>query len=265
MIRFDDIDDWFPKLAEALAPHVSPSLLERVRASGDDPDEAPQRILLGGPEREQIIDATLGWIRQQDIAGYHGTRLTDAEVKDVLKNGLVPLQAAQRTARLTRALRVHPRWLEVSGTLSNVLEAHSGLNGAAGSRENQVHLTLSRAGLTDGFNHYLLHGAEFDKHVAYAMLGDEGVSLLAHDGTARVIEFSVPGDDALRAAHPIFSIDDVRRSGEVPNIVNEFLDSWSIRQADAEFQCSALQVDCGMVFRGTVLPRWIERIDTLTD
>jgi len=117
--------------------------------------------------------------------------------------------------------------------------------------------------LTNGFNHYITHGAEFDQHVAHALLGSEGKELLQLDGKARVIRFAVPGSIALDAAHPYFSVADLRANGDVPNIVDEFLKAWSYRVAHPGFQTRTLQVDCGLVFRSTVSGSWIREIETL--
>jgi hypothetical protein len=178
--------------------------------------------------------------------------------------GLIPLKAEERRPRLIRALSLHPRWQVVADQLDAAIQSH-GRGGEARLREERVHLTLSRAGLTVGFNHYLTHGSEFDQHVAYALLGPDGEELLARDGKPRVIQVAVPGHLALDAAHPHFSIDDVRARGDVPNLVNEFLEAWSYRLAHPGFQSRTLEIDCGMVFRSTVPADWIIGFDTLTE
>ncbi len=43
-----------------------------------------------------------------------------------------------------------------------------------GRREGQVHLTLSPAGLVNGFNHLLCEVAEIAVHIATELLGPEG-------------------------------------------------------------------------------------------
>jgi hypothetical protein len=42
----------------------------------------------------------------------------------------------------------------------------------------KVHQTVSPAGLTRSFNHYLTHGSEFDLMVAQHFLGTDGKALL---------------------------------------------------------------------------------------
>lgn len=264
MIDFDDIDDWAPKLAAALSPHVPDSIGPKLAAAALEFVEDARDLLFDLAGRDAVIDAALDWIRSTKIVGYHGSRLTDEEIASVRSSGLIPLKAEARRLRLIRALSSHSRWHEVLNQLDAVIQAH-GRGSAVGNRENQVHLTLSGAGLINSFNHYLTHGAEFDQHAAYALLGQEGKDLLARDGKPTLIRVAVPGPVALDAAHPFFSIDDIRDRGDVPNIVNEFLEAWSYRLAYPEFQSRTLEVDCGMLFRSTVPAAWIIGFDTLAE
>jgi len=264
IIDFDDVDDWAPKLAAELSPHVPGSVGPKLAAAAPEYIEDTRDLLFDLTGRDAIIDVTLNWIRSTKIVGYHGSRLTDAEIASVRADGLVPLKAEERRHRLVRALSQHPKWHGVADQLDAAIQAH-GRGGAAGRREGQVHLTLSKAGLTDGFNHYLTHGAEFDQRVAYALLGPDGKDLLASDGKPTVIRIAVPGPLALDAAHPCFGIDDLRARGDIPNLVDEFLKAWSYRLAHPEFQSRTLKIDCGMVLRSTVPAPWVIGFDTLVE
>ena len=264
LIRFDEVDHWAPALTAALTPHVPRSVKDEIRRANPEYIEDAADLVLDLCSRDVIVGAALAWIRSIAIAGYHGTRLTDAEVAAVRAEGLVPLSPRLRRARLERALSAHPRWPEVGLRLDSEIESY-GTQAAGGRRDGQAHLTLSRAGLVKSFNHYLTYGSEFDQCVARALLNDEGLALLAEDGDARMIEFSVPGAAALNAAHPYFSAEDLLGRRELPNIVREFIQVWSFRQARATYQCRTLTLDCGMIFRSTVPSDWIVTIDTLTD
>ncbi|MEX1204752.1 MAG: hypothetical protein WEB85_05830 [Dongiaceae bacterium] len=263
-LDFDNIDDWVLRLTDALMGHVPDSVGPTLVAAAPEYVEDARNLLFDLTDRDAIIDTTLAWVRSTMVAGYHGTRLTDGEVVSVRAMGLLPLKAEARRNRLVRALSPHPRWGEVADGLDAAIRAH-GQRGCAGDREEQVHLTLSRFGLINGFNHYLTHGAEFDQHVAYALLGSEGKELLGSDGEPRVIQIAVPGAVALDAAHPFLGIDDLRSRGDVPNLVDEFLTAWSYRLAHPGFQARTLEVDCGMVFRSTVPSAWVVNIETLPD
>ena len=197
------------------------------------------------------------------VAGYHGSRLINSDVESIRTCGLLPLDANSRRSRLTRALSSYPKWDQAETCLDFALQ-HPGEGIMAKHREDQVHLTISRCGLTCDFNHYLKYGSEFDQHVAQTLLGVGGKELLREDGQARVVRVAVPGEDALNAANHRFSVDDQLARGNVPNLVNYVLQVWSFGLAYPEFDGGTLMVDYGMVFREAVSPAWIVQIDTLT-
>jgi hypothetical protein len=266
MLDFDNIDDWASKLTAALRPYV-PNYVEQKLVEAV-PEymyiEDVQDKLFDLTDRDAIIDAVVDWLRSKNIAGYHGSRLTDAEFYSVKVTGLIPLEAETRRNRLISALSPYPRWPEVVDQLDGAIQAH-GQGSRAGHREGQVHLTLSRAGLTQDFNHYLIYGSEFDQHVVQELLGTEGMELLASYGEPRVFLVAVPGALALDAANRSITVDDFRARGEIPNLVREFLKSWACRLAYPSFQSQTLKVDCGMVFHRIIPAAWITGFDTLSD
>jgi hypothetical protein len=264
VIDFDDIDSWESQLAAALSPYVSDLARKKLASTTPEYVEDARDVLLNLSSRNAVMDATLNWIRSTNIACYHGTRLIDTEVSSIRTLGLIPLHAESRHHRLTRALSPHPDWHRVAHQLDAKIQAHGERN-AAGHREGQVHLTLSRAGLTKSFNHYITHGSEFDQRVAYALLGVDGKQLLALDGKPTLIQVAIPGSIALDAAHPFFDVDYLRSTGEVPQIVDQFLQAWAFRLSYPEFQSRSLAIDCGMMFRSTVPANWIVNIETLTE
>lgn len=260
MVCFDNIDEWAPALSEVLLPLAPPDIQRRLQVAAPEYIEDARDLFLKFAARDSVIDAILRWVRSTSIAGYHGTRLTTADLESIRLSGLVPLRAAARRQRLERALSRHPRWNEVADRLEEAIDS-VGPGCAVGSREGQVHLTLSRAGLTDGFNHYLTHGAEFDGHVASELLGDEGRELLSIDGTPYVIQVALPGGDALAAAHPFFTVEDMRARGEMPNVIREFLEVWCFRLSRPGYQSRKLKIDCGMMFESSVPAGWIRQIE----
>lgn len=177
MIDYDSIDNWFPSLTDALAQVVTKASRATIAAFVPQYiEDAKSRLFKLHPQAE-IVDRTLVWLKENTLAAYHGTRLTDEEVAFIRTIGLIPLAADGRRGRLVRALSKHPHWITVADRLDVELENHG--NGyKAGYREGQVHLTLSRGGLEYGFNHYLLYGSEFDQRVATSLMGKDGQSLL---------------------------------------------------------------------------------------
>lgn len=264
MNDFDNIDEGEPKLAAALAGIVSEQMSRELASSKLRYVEDACNLLLRLAGRDQVIDATLQWLSASPLAAYHGTRMTDAEVSAVQRVGLLPLNPQNRRERITRALSRHPAWHDAEPQLEEALRAF-GSGQRSGGRVGQVHLTLSKAGLTQGFSYYLRQGAEFDMHVAAHLLGDEGVALLCQDGLPRVFQCSIPGDVALKAAHRHFTVEMTRACGEVPNLVKEFLQCWSYRQINPLFQSRTLRKDCGLVFREIVSAGWVTGVETLAE
>lgn len=252
MIDYDDIDHWMPSLSRAVKD-VVPGSLQRTVASLAKPKffEDAHDLVRPHVPYERLVDRTVEWLEGATIAAYHGTRLSDDEAKCLLNEGLQPLKAGNRKTRLSRALSLHPRWPEVVGRLDEALRLHGELE-HAGRREGQVHLTLSKAGVLHGFNHYLRYGSEFDWHVAHALLGVEGRELLAKDGSAILVQVELEGEQALAGAHPFFSMADLRSQGTAPNVIREFLYAWCYRLFEPAFQARKLKVDCGIGFRETV-------------
>lgn len=263
MIDFDEIDDWAPKLSQLMASIVDASTINALTNAAPEYLEDAEAQLLASAARDAIIDAMLGWISASTIAMYHGTRVTDEEKSSIECHGLRPLSAVSRCHRLTRTLSRHPDWPTSSSKLEAAL-LKFGAGSGAGSRENQVHLTLSRAGLVSGFSHYLTHGSEFDQHVAHALLGQQGVDLLGQEGSATIVRLLVPGPRVLEGAHPHLGVDDLRRRGDVPNVVREFLQVWAYRLSHPAFQSRTCKIDCGAVLRETIPPSWIDSIECIS-
>jgi len=264
LIDYDNIEDWAPELDEALGAVVPESARAAIRKEAPRYVEDAQRLLLRLTDRDAVIDRTLAWIGAGTLLAYHGTRLTETELENVQRTGLVPLFAGARRDRLARALSRHPDWSAVRGRLDDELEKH-GPGQAMGRREGQVHLTLSKAGLTNGFCHYLEGGSEFDQRVAFALLGKEGERLLQLDGNGVVLKVAVSGERAIKATHPHFSVEDVRGMGDVPNLANEFLCAWAFRFSNPTFQSLTLHTDCGLVFREVVPKEWIVDVEEWID
>ena len=262
MLDFDDNRTWGPELTGVLGGLLTDGALDRLAAAAPQFVEDARDLLLSCADRGQIVDATLSWIRSTSVAGYHGTRLNPCEAESIRARGLLPLKADARRTRLRRAISSHPEWGRVAHQLDAALRDY-GPGERAGRREGQVHLTLSRCGLVNGFNHYLTHGSEFDQRVAYELLGADGVELLGKDGQATVIRVAVPGDVALDAANRHWTVDERLARGEVPNLVDDLLKVWSVGLAQPDFDCGTLRTDCGLAFRSAIPPAWIVGIDTV--
>ena len=258
---FDDPSTWESSLIEALGSHFS-ARLSALKEYHEYVEDSLDTLL--AHDRQAILKLTLAWIASNSVAAYHGTRLSSSELQSIREEGLKILDPASRVVRLRRALSAHPEWRSVAAQLEETID-YGGSGLAIGSRRGQAHLTLSRIGLTDGFNHYLTHGSEFDQHVAHNLLGDDGVSLLRQDGVGYVLEFSVPGPAAITAAHRYFPAEEMIGRGEVPNIVREFLKSLSYRVYDPNFGPTSMKADCGLVFFSDLPSEWLRSAETWQD
>lgn len=261
IIDFDNIDEWSTSLESVLRPLITDVAWKNLTNANFQFVEDARDLLFELTNRDEITDTVLHWLRSKKLAGHHGTRLIESEVASIRLNGLLPLNAVTRRDRLVRALSSHPNWHEVSKQLDNVIQSH-GQGNREGKREGQVHLTLSMTGLVQEFNHYLVYGSEFDQNVAQELLGQDGMKLLLLDGVSKVIKVAIPGEIAVKAAHPFFSVESLRAKGDTPNLVKEFLETWSFKLSNPTLQSRQLRVDCGMIFWKTIPADWI--VDILT-
>lgn len=253
---FDEIESWGPELRNQLAPLLPVDPGATIRARKPEYIEDAADILYGLTSRAALNDGVTAWIKGQSVRGYHGTRLTMEEREAILREGLRPLVAQDRALRLRRSLSPHPRWAEVEGQLPEALQLF-GAKAYAGRRERQVHLTVSRGGLVESFNHYLRQGSEFDWHVAHHLLGDEGQALVSADGEGLLISVLVPGETALDACNPFGP------PSEGPNLVTAILKVWSWWLAYPDYRSATYLLDCGMIFRDAVPSDWIEAVTAL--
>ena len=260
MLDYDYIDDWAPQLERALTDLVPSTARQTIAATRYEFVEDALEDLLRRVDRGRVVERTLSWITESQVMAYHGTRLTEEEAHSIEANGLQPLVAHHRRGRLQRALSPHRAWPAVEGKLDEVLRAHSG-TGKSGRREGQVHLTLSRSGLVEGFNHYLAQGSEFDQQVAFDLLGHEGRALLAADGAPRIVKVAVPGRYAVEGTQRYFTVEQTIARGDLPNLVAPFLVAWAFKLSDPAYQSSSRKLDCGIWFWEAVPAAWITSID----
>lgn len=256
LLIFDDPSTWEASLIERLGDQFSRRFVA-LRRRHQYIEDSRNTLLAEG--REAILRSALSWLSENSLAAYHGTRLNPQELASIRSKGLVTLTARDRVARLERTLSRHVDWSSVAPRLEDVVD-RGGLGFMIGSRTGQAHLTLSMSALAHGFNHYLSHGSEFDQRIAHQLLGEEGVELLAQDGSAYILEFCVPGPAAIAASHRYFSAEEMIERGEIPNVINEFLEVLSYRVHDPTFSPTRLQTDCGLVFSATVPPEWLRSV-----
>lgn len=262
LLNFDDILDWSASLRNAISAELSESKFSILKSLSPEFVEDAADELFSLAEKQEVLWSVVQWIESHSVVGYHGTRLTPSECESVRKFGLRPLKADSRRTRLERALSIHDRWSEVSSQLDDAIHRHGPLK-EAGLRENQVHATLSRQGLIDGFDHYLSHGSEFDQRVAYQLLGCDGMDCLANDGEPYLLHLEVQGNAALQASNRYFTVKESIDRGEMPNTVREFLTHWAFHKCYPNYRPSTQRVDCGMVFSNAIPPDQIIKFERI--
>lgn len=263
-LNFDAIEDWHDSLTQALDPIVPSSIRSAVAQHSAEYLEDSTNHLFSLAHRLAVINAVIDWLKANQVIAYHGTRLTDPEIMSVKANGLLPLNGASRADRLRKALSQHSNWPSVSLKLDSEIKNHT--NGQCrGDREGQVHLTLSRSGLVNDFNHYLKAGSEFDQCVAEALLGEGGIDLLGAYGKPTLITVSLPGSDAFKGANHWLTVEDMIQRGDTPNMVREFLRAWAYRLYNPSYSTSDSRLDCGLIFLTPIDAECIIDLHTMSE
>lgn len=246
---FDTICEWGPRLTLALGDAVPNSLRDNIQRGPAEYIEDAFDTLLNGAESMRLIEVTRSWLRGQQVMGYHGSRLSEAELASVRAQGLWPLIPWERKERLQAALSRHHRWEEVKAGLDAALSEFG--DGAFGRREGQAHLTISRGALLTAFNHYLVEGSEFDQAVAVELLGKEARALLQEGRSPILFCVAVPGERAIEISE--------RRTpaGAMSGLVRHILQFWAYWLHDPALDPGTQHVDFGLVFHEIIPASWI--------
>lgn len=257
---FDNINEWGVRLQRALSEIVTPRVKAAVQAT------SPQYIEDAGDTLFQQIESPIefagyvaDWLKQQAIIAYHGSRLASDEIASIRRDGLRILQGSDRETRLRKILIHHPNWQQLLEKLPDTISKYTDGN-RAGHRQGQAHATLSRAGLTRGFNHYLKYGSEFDQHAMYDLLKDEGTELLRLYGKPQLIQLAIPGNIAFDACHRFQILEN-----NIPNLVRIVLNSWAYWLVNPSYTPESIEMDCGFIFYEPIPSSWITAIIPLKD
>ena len=255
LFDFDDIQSWGPSLLSSLSDIVGPDPASVLRDRSPEYMEDAAEILFSEIcSKRSFVLAVFGWLEVQSVVAYHGTRVDDSEADSIRLHGLRILSSESRRECLIKRLAAHSGWAIAKTKLDQTLN-HLGASNGAGRREGTVHATVSRAGLVNGFNHYLRLGSEFDQHAAYLLVGEDYKELLRSYGQATLVTLTIPGRIALEAANPYPEL-----TPGMPNLVSEIATSWSYWLANPDFSLPAQETDCGLVFHSDIDPAWIRSI-----
>jgi len=259
MINYDNINDWRPKLTNVLGQLVPESAKQEIADAKLKCCEDVLNLFFELTDKEAIIDKMLDWLQSTKIVCFHSTRLTDIEVESIRKNGLILLDANNRYNRLVDVLSPHPEWSNKKHLLKKIIKKY-GQENCEGRRDGVVCFALSE----DRKNHYLIYGSEFDRCVVRDIFPkkEEGLNLLYKYGKPRIISIKIPGDLVLETT----DVELVQATGDVPNIVKEFLYTWCYKLANLSSKKIKDNFDnCSLTFQKPFLSNCIIDIKTLND
>lgn len=265
MINYDNFETWQRSFGEVVARLLGEKAVKNLASSTFEYIEDAGDIVVSHSDIETVSSEIQNWILGHEFCVFHGTRLLPKEIHSIQQEGLRPLSATDREPRLREILGCHPKWHFVENRLLGVIE-DVGPKGKQGGREGQVHFSLSRSGLVNGFDHYLKYGSEFDQHVAYRLFGNQsGLDFLNSKTVPVLIHASFSGEQLIKGAHPYFSYSDVVGMGEVPGLARTFLNAWAFKVSNPGFEIEKLRTDCCMMEHVATPPERILIIEELGD
>jgi hypothetical protein len=259
VIDYDELGQWHPWLTAMVSSIAPAELLEMLKTLR--PIEALNYVVenIG---RRRLVEHLNSELDRYFVSVYHGTRVTEAELRQIRIDGLRPLRLSERRAPLVAVFSQHPEWSSEKERLLDVQLHRFGPGWAkagAGCREDgAVNVCLSRAGLLLGCNHYLTHGAEIDQHIAEALFPDgSGLELLRCSRAAKLVKFTAPFAEAAEAANPhgFFS------QYELPGLLRVFLSAWAYKTAEPGFSVAQERDGSALKFKGCIPPDRLEIID----
>ncbi len=263
MIYYDNFETWERSFRDIVVDLVGSEVVDRLAALNFEYVEDAGGYVASHTNILSISSAIQDWLQRREFCVFHGTRLLPEEILSVQRKGLRPLVASDRESRLREILEPHPKWSSAKDRLGEVLQ-DVGPKEKQGRREGQVHFSLSRSGLVNGFDHCLTHGSEFDQHVVQRLFGDQsGLKLLNSQTTPVLIHVRIDGEELVKGTHPYFSYSDVIEMGEIPGLARTFLDAWAYKTARPSYEISNLKADCCMMQRVATPPERILDIENL--
>ncbi|CUH79433.1 hypothetical protein [Tropicibacter naphthalenivorans] len=265
IVHFDKFETWEASFSDLVVRLLGEEVTQNLASSKFEYIDDAGDFLVRHSDIESVSTEIHSWILAHEFCSFHGTRLLPEEIFSVQNTGLHPLVASDREQRLRRILAHHPRWNSIQHMLLEVLD-DVGPKEKQGRRQGQVHSSLSRSGLVNGFDHYLTHGSEFDQHVVRRLFDDQsGLELLSSQTVPVLVHVHFSGEQLIQGAHPFFGYLDVVGMGEIPGIARTFLDAWAFKIANPKFDLEKLRTDCCLMERFATQPERILEIEKLGD
>ncbi len=264
ILDYDNIDEWSPWFDEIMGAIGPADLIERLHATTPEYVEDARALVVSVVGLPALIAHLQTALASYHVRVFHGTRVTDAELGSIKQHGLRALALSERRVGLVAVFSEHPEWPHKEPMLNREIHRYGpGWEKAGtGKREDDcVHVCLSRAGLLHGCNHYLMHGAEVDQHIAMMLFDDNsGLELLTRARKPYIVSFSAPYPDAAVAANPYGF-----PSEDLPSLINSFLGAWAYRKSHPKFTVVAQRDSIALRFLAPILADRIEHIELVDD
>jgi hypothetical protein len=107
VIDYDEIEQWHPWLTAMVLPIAPAELLGMLKTL------RPQDVLNCVVEnigRQRLAEYLNSELDRYFVSVYHGTRVTEAELRQIRTDGLRPLRLSERRAPLVAVFSQHPEW-----------------------------------------------------------------------------------------------------------------------------------------------------------
>ncbi|WP_374311723.1 hypothetical protein [Dongia sp.] len=261
---FDSIDDWNPFLSETLSGIVPIEAIMQSQSTPPEYIEDARDLVIRNirVDKKRLYGAVESWLCERPFRAYHGTRLFPDELNSIQQKGLVPTTIQDRVNRTKRVLQEHPDWnqlrLRFEPALHEFLNKHH-----QKVRAGQVHLTISRGGVTHGFNHYLVYGAEFDQRFIQLLTAQGRADIMKRGTTPYLLTFEMPGDVAVDRMIAYANKFAAIRNGEPFDLIRKLIGHWAWKQFFPEFSSGTQEEDLGLVFYEIVRPEWLVRAEEI--
>ena len=259
---YDNIEEWSPWIDEALRT-FDLSRLTSSRANVTYIEDA-RNVVVNCLAINELSRILFRAFENFGVRLFHGTRVTDAELRQIREIGLQPLNLQSRRDRLISIFSTHPDWASVQEQFDKELHNYGPeweRNGHGRREDGCVHFCFSRAGLLHGCNHYLKTGAEIDICIAERLFPDgSGSILLQNYGTARIVSVVLPFEEAATAMNSYGF-----PSHGLPTLLDDLISAWAYRKFDDCFATNNQYSSRAAKTPGTISYSLIDSVETVND
>jgi hypothetical protein len=261
VIDYDEIEQWQPWLTAMVSSIAPAELLEALETSRLKYMEDALDYVVENIGRPRLVEHLNSELAPYSVRLYHGTRVIEAELRQIRTDGLRPLRLSDRRMPLAAVFRQHPEWSTEKEQLLDEQLYRRGPgwkeSGYARREDGSVHVCLSRAGLLLSCNHYLRYGAEVDQDIANVLFPDgSGLELLRRGRAAKLVSFTAAFGEAAKAANP-YGLPEY----ELPDLLRKLLSAWAYKTAKPRFSVAKECDPSSLTFKGCIPPGRLEIVD----